>query len=79
MKKEPQGNGAETPRKNLPPCFSCPMPTVAPLSTPGHPKAALDAFFTASQVKLMTQVEKAERRMDSAKFIIEANMGLWEV
>ena len=73
--KERQANGAETPKKNLPPIFSCPTP----LSTPGHPVAALDAFFTASKVKLMTQVKKEEKRMDMAKFIIEARMGVWDV
>ena len=76
--KERQECGAGTHTKNLPPIFSCPRPTPCK-STPGHPPAALDAFFTASKVKLLTQVKKEERRMDMAKFIIEARMGVWEV
>ena len=83
MKKEPQANGVERPKKNLPPIFSCPRPSQPPSelpkSTPGHPVAALDAFFTASKVKLMTQVTKEEKRMDMAKFLIEARMGVWDV
>ena len=83
MKKEPKANGVERPKKNLPPIFSCP--------TPGHPKAALDAFFTASQVKRMNQrkrcaqeelladIARKERMVDRSKFLIEARMGLWAV
>ena len=54
-------------------------PHLAMNGSKGHPKAALDAFFTASKVKLMNQVQKEERRMDMAKFVIEARMGVWDV